>query len=93
LIPTVISHTTKRFRQLFKKLPLEVQTQALRAYRLWRDDPFHSSLYFKTIHRTKPVYSVRIGIHWRAVGVRDKDTMIWYWIGSHADYDALVAAL
>ena len=32
----------------------------------------------------------RVGIGWRAVGVRDGDTMIWFWIGSHADYDRVV---
>jgi hypothetical protein len=43
------------------------------------------------------VFSVRVGIHWRAFGYRDvelgADTLTWFWIGSHADYDKLVAGL
>ena len=41
----------------------------------------------------QPIYAVRIGIHWRAVGVRTGDTVVWYWIGSHSDYDTLLASL
>ena len=40
----------------------------------------------------RPIYSVRIGLHWRAVGTREGDVMIWYWIGSHAEYDRIVSA-
>ena len=54
-------------------------------------DPWHPSLYFKQIHGTEPIYSVRISLGWRAVGVRSGNTVIWYWIGSHADYDKLIA--
>ncbi|MGH9395588.1 MAG: hypothetical protein ACRD18_01885 [Terriglobia bacterium] len=37
----------------------------------------------------KPIYSVRISLGWRAIGIRKEDTMIWYWIGSH--YDNLIS--
>lgn len=40
---------------------------------------------------TEPIYSVRIGLGWRAVGVRSGDEMVRFWIGSHADYDSLVS--
>jgi hypothetical protein len=39
---------------------------------------------------TLPIFSVRVGLGWRAVGIRKADTMIWYWIGSHDEYDALL---
>lgn len=44
------------------------------------------------------VYSIRIGIHWRALGYRGQDetgqaVMTWFWIGSHADYDRMVVGL
>jgi hypothetical protein len=67
-----------------------VQSAALEAYGLWRQNPWHPSLQFKQIH-TRPIYSVRIGLHWRAVGTRDGDAMIWYWIGSHPEYDRIVS--
>jgi hypothetical protein len=64
-----------------------VQEQAARAYALWRDDPQHPSLQFKRVSQSQPVYSVRVGIGYRALGVRDGDQVTWYWIGSHAEYD------
>jgi hypothetical protein len=47
----------------------------------------------KQIHPDPPVYSVRIGIRYRAVGVVDKDVIVWYWIGTHAEYDKLIDQL
>jgi hypothetical protein len=53
-------------------------------------DPAHPSLRFKLVHPTRPIYSVRIGLDYRALGLREGDTMVWFWIGSHAEYDRLV---
>jgi hypothetical protein len=89
----VNSHTTERFREALKELPKEVQEQAREAYRLWEQNPQHPSLHFKRIHATKPVYSVRVALAWRAVGVRSGDAMVWFWIGSHADYETLISRL
>src|ERR1700756_2318853 len=48
------------------------------------------SLRFKPVHPTRPIYSVRIGPMYRAVGILESDEIVWYWIGSHADYDKLL---
>jgi len=87
------SHLTERFRKAFAKLPSHVQRQARAAYQLFKQDPHHPSLRFKRVHPTKPIYSVRIGLDYRALGVRDGEDIIWFWIGSHADYDKLLAEL
>ena len=87
------SHITARFREVFAELPADVRKQARQAYRLFIEDPHHPSLRFKSIHPTRPIYSVRIGLDYRAVGIRDQDDIIWYWIGSHADYDKLIRQL
>jgi len=84
------SHVTEKFRNAFSDLPADVQKQARQAYRLFTENPYHPSLRFKTIHPTRPIYSVRIGLNYRAVGVRDGDDIIWYWIGPHGDYDRLI---
>jgi hypothetical protein len=89
----VNSHSTERFRAALKQLPKEIRQNAQEAYRLWQQDPQHPSLHFKRIHSTKPIYSVRVGLGWRAVGVRGGDNMVWYWIGSHADYEKLISRL
>ena len=87
------SHITARFREAFTELPADVRKQARQAYRLFIENPHHPSLRFKTIHPTRPIYSVRIGLDYRAVGIRDEDDIIWYWIGSHADYEKLIRQL
>ncbi len=87
------SHTTARFRSALANLPADVRRQAREAYKLFVQNPFHPGLHFKRIHPTKPIYSVRISRDYRAVGVRDGDEVIWYWIGSHEEYDKLIARL
>ena len=87
------SRTTDRFRRALGRLPGPIQARARRAYRLFLSDPSHSSLRFKLVHEKRPIYSVRIGLGYRALGVRDRDEIIWFWIGSHADYDLLLRDL
>jgi hypothetical protein len=84
------SRTTRSFRTAFAALPDEVQGQARRAYRLFLANPGHPSLRFKKVEQTENVYSVRIGLGYRALGVLEGSVIIWFWIGSHADYDRLV---
>lgn len=85
------SRTTERFRKALRELPEDVQDQARAAYDLFRDNPRHPGLRFKPIHPSQPIYSVRIGRGYRAVGLLEDDTIVWYWIGSHAEYDHLIA--
>ena len=87
------SRLTDEFSALFAKLPLSVQNQARKNYRLWRADASHPSLHFKRIHSRENIYSVRIGLGWRALGLREGDTINWFWIGSHADYDMVIKRL
>lgn len=84
------SHITVKFRKAFAELPADVRKQARQAYRLFIENPKHPSLRFKSIHSTRPIYSVRIGRSYRAVGILEKEEIIWYWIGSHSDYDKLI---
>lgn len=81
------SHLSAEFRRLFAKLPADVRQRARDTYRIWKANPAHPGLQFKRVHPRLPIYSVRIGIGWRAVGLREGDSIVWYWIGSHADYD------
>ena len=88
------SRTTREFRERFRKLPQAVQRQTRAAYRLWRRDLRHPSLHFKRVHSTTPIYSVRVGLAWRALALqRNRDEMVWFWIGSHADYDRMLSQL
>jgi hypothetical protein len=67
------SVTTERFRKYYDKLPEQIKESAQKAYELWKLNSKHRSLQFKQIHKTQPVYSVRIGLAWRALGVKHKN--------------------
>ncbi len=84
------SHTTDKFRKALAELPAEIRKQAQESNRLFVKNSRHPSLHFKPIHPTRPIYSARIEIHYRAVGILDGDDIIWYWIGHHSEYDKLI---
>jgi hypothetical protein len=86
----VNSQLAEDFVACFARLPDEVKAQARKSYRLWRDNPSHPSLHFKRIHSNEALYSVRVGRGWRALGLLEGDTITWFWIGSHAEYDQLI---
>ena len=84
------SRTTREFREAFASLPHDIRRHTQRAYRLFRTDPRDPSLRFKKVDEESNVYSVRIGLGYRALGVMDGSTVVWFWIGSHAEYDHLL---
>jgi hypothetical protein len=86
----VKSYTDPDFWQLFARLPKEAQNQAKAAYRRWKLNPYHPGLNFKRIGQNNPLYSVRIGQHWRALGLWEGDTITWFWIGSHEAYNQII---
>jgi len=84
------SQTTKSFWKHYWALPPEIRQRARKAYKLWRDNPAHPSLFFKRVKEGQPVYSVRIGLGYRALGLLKADTVTWFWIGTHDEYDGLL---
>ena len=89
----MISVTTKRFRTAYSGLTEQTKEATRKAYALWKKNPNHPSLHFKKIHSKKQIYSVRISLGWRAIGIKEDNTIIWFWIGAHSDYDKLIASL
>lgn len=87
------SQVTDDFLACFAALPDTVKAQARKAYRLWQQDSTHPSLQFKKLHTKEPIYSARVSLGWRVLGLLEDDTMYWFWIGSHADYDRLLKQL
>ncbi len=84
---------TAGFLDRLGRLPASVRQQASRAYTLWRGDPHHPSLQFKRVSTQQPNYSARVGLGYRALALWEGDTITWFWIGLHAEYDALLARL
>jgi hypothetical protein len=75
------------FWRAYRQLPTNVRTLADKNFALLKHDPKHPSLHFK---QTGRYWSVRVGAHYRAVGVGVADGVLWFWIGSHSAYDRLV---
>lgn len=89
----MISRTTQSFRKAFSKLPDSVKSQAKMAYRQFIANPYYPSLQFKRIHEIDPIYSARINIDYRAVGIMNQNEIVRFWIGQHSEYDKLIKRL
>jgi hypothetical protein len=87
------SRASVRFWHLYDALPEKTRRQADKAFGLWLANPLHPGLRFKRIHGTRPIYSVRISREWRALGIVRDDEIVWFWIGSHGDYNQLISRL
>lgn len=81
------SQTLPSFWAAYHALEASVRERARKAYKLWRQNPFHPSLHFKCVNDEERIWSVRITLNYRALGVLDGDTVTWFWIGSHDDYE------
>jgi len=82
---------TRKFRKQLDSLPRQVRRLAVKNYLLWRENPLHPSIRWKTLARG--VWSARIGGDYRAVAYVDGNIALWVWIGSHNDFDAHVRRL
>jgi len=73
----------------YGRLPEDARLLADESYRLLRRDPKHPSLHFKRIGR---FWSVRVGLHYRALAVEHEHVMVWFWVGTYAEYNRLITA-
>ena len=77
---------TPGFWRGYGRLPVEVRRLADACYELLRHDSRHPSLHLKKVGRH---WSVRVGLHDRSLAIEDGPDLVWYWIGTHAEYDRL----
>ena len=78
---------SRGFWEAYGKLPKQVRDLADKNYDLLKENPRHPSLQFKKVGR---FWSVRIGLRYRALATEADGNLVWFWIGSHADYDAML---
>jgi hypothetical protein len=81
------SATLPSFWASYAGLDDKIKSQARKAYRLWSQNPFHPSLRFKCVNQKEGIWSVRITLGYRAIGILQNDTVTWFWIGNHDDYE------
>lgn len=80
--------TVPAFWACYYKLPTEIKVQADKNYNLLKENPDHPSLHLKKIEN---YYSVRVSLRYRALGISVEDGVVWFWIGTHAEYDSLIS--
>ena len=83
----MIHHTSPDFWYCYRSLPEDIQKRADKAYELLRQNPRHPSLHFKKVG---DLWSVRVTLEYRALAVEAHDGYVWFWIGTHEDYDKIL---
>jgi hypothetical protein len=78
---------TPRFWRCYRSLSEEVQRLADKQYQLLSSDSRHPSVHLKKVG---VYWSVRVGLHYRALAVEIGADLVWVWIGTHAEYDQLI---
>jgi hypothetical protein len=82
----LIHYAAPSFWRAYHQLPEQVRALADKQFQLLKANPQHPSLHFKRVGR---FYSARVGAHFRALAVDAPDGVLWFWIGSHAEYDRI----
>jgi hypothetical protein len=75
------------FWTCYRSLPSSVREVADKNFELLKSNPSHPSLHFKKVAKYR---AVRVGLQYRALAVEVGDDLLWFWIGSHSEYDKLV---
>ena len=92
------SRWTTSFAYQVGELPAYVQKLVEKAIRLWEANPKHRSLRLHPLKDTKKgrhvtgSFSISLNMQYRALYVMEGETALWYWVGSHADYDRFIGA-
>lgn len=79
-------YASSDFWKRYRKLPADVRRIANKNFAILKSNPRHPSLQLK---RIEELWSVRVGLHYRAVGIDAPGGIQWIWIGSHAEYNHL----
>ena len=86
--------TNPHFWECYQRLPREVQELADENFKLLKRDSRHPSLQLKhvLVRRGKVgrYWSARVGIKYRAMAIEIEEGLVWFWIGTHAEYDKLI---
>ncbi|GAB4300986.1 MAG: hypothetical protein Fur0025_40940 [Oscillatoriaceae cyanobacterium] len=80
-------YTNRKLWSYYAQLPEDVQQLANNSYELLKINPNHPSLHFKKVNQ---YWSVRVGKSYRALGIEVENGILWFWIGTHAEYDRLI---
>lgn len=71
----------------YNSLPAAIRKSADRGFAVLKTDARHPSLHLKKAGR---FWSVRVGRRYRALAVESPQGLVWFWIGTHAEYDNML---
>ena len=92
----IISKKTDTFNKLFSRLDKDIQEIAKESFLKWKDNPM--SVHFKPLQQSNnTVYSAQVNSRFRALAKKTtengKPSYVWFWIGSHEDYNNVLNRL
>lgn len=76
----------------YDALPPDIRARADKQFALLKSNPHHPSLQFKKIRERagQEIWSARITLKYRALAIKVSEECVWFWIGEHRAYEALV---
>jgi hypothetical protein len=83
----VISRVAPKFWEGYRALSPDAQSAARKAYQLFSENPAHPSLRLERLRADPRAWSVRVTRDVRAVALRHEDGWLWFWIGTHKEFD------
>ncbi len=83
------NYTTPDFWHKYNLLPPHICKLADKNFELLKNNSTHPSLHLKKVAN---YWSVRIGINYRAIAIQINEGLLWFWIGSHNEYNKIVKA-
>jgi hypothetical protein len=84
----VKSSALPEFWDCLEELPPQVQKIARKNFKLWQKNPSLKSLGFKKIKND--LWSVRAGSGFRALATFEDSRYLWFWIGTHDEYERII---
>ncbi len=89
----MIHQANADFWNEYHALDKGIQARADKQFERLKANPQHPSLCFKKIgeRRGKEIWSVRVTLRYRALAIKFDDSYLWFWIGEHNDYEAIIS--
>ena len=83
---------TAAFWYEYRKLLPDIQRRAGKQFSLLKSDPQHRSLQFKKIgdRQGLEIWSARVTLSFRALAIKRDYGFLWFWIGNHETYEAII---
>lgn len=87
------SRWSSGFQYFFEELPERIQKSVLKVIRIWETDPRSNGLKLHPLKDNKKgqhkngSWAVSVNRQYRAIFVWDGPTALWYWVGTHNDYN------